>query len=185
MPLTKEAPSPAVGLSQELQQTHLSQGKRVSGIEEKERSFLTRAFVERGLSKTLHEQRVEEVKEWHRYRSDMFRLAADTKLDMCHETCLKMSRELKVSNRQEFAGFVTSREEELRHIIQSKLETFLAEMDHAYSLAEKFQHRPFLAERHLAMIETTITNYFDFTEGLMDNFISIARERVNEYRITD
>lgn len=168
-----------------LQDVHLSQGQRVADLEDKQRNLVTRLFVERGLAKAVEKNRVEEVKNWHQFRSDMFRLAADTKLENCHEACLLMTRELKVTNRNHFSSFVTAKEEELRQTIKQRLETFLAEVDRSYELLERYQHRPYLAARYEQMIETSIDRYSDFLDGLMDNFISIARERVNEYRITD
>lgn len=185
-PLRQRHPAGDPGnLSGALESVHSGHLSSVQKLQQKERSFLSRILLERGLTKEIEQHRTTELKQYHQYRSDMIKLAADTKLEMCHEACLKMTRELKVSNRQVFSDFVTARHEELRRTVDCRVENFLADTDNAYSLAQKYEHRPVLAKRYIESIERSIEQYFHFIEGLLDNFINIARERVNQYRIED
>ena len=77
----------------------------------------------------------------------LFRLATDTKLEMAHSMCLAMSRELKVGNQERFTAMVLDKHENLRRTVESKREGFLADMDAAYTNAERYAHRPWLMDR--------------------------------------
>jgi transposase, IS30 family len=119
----------------------------VMKLQEKQRGFLTRFFTERGLSTALQDQKMAMVEDVGKAQRQLFKLATDTKLEMAHNVCLAMTRELMVGNQERFTTLVMEREENLRKNVQARRDTFLEDMDAAYTKAEKFAHRPFLADQ--------------------------------------
>ena len=113
------------------------------------------------------------------------RLATDTKLDMSHSVCLAMSRELKVGNQEKFTTLVLEKAESLRRTVLAKQEQFIADMDNAYTTVERYAHRPQLMERAIASLVAQEERYFGYIEGLLDDFMSISKQRLDEYRKAD
>jgi len=161
---------------------HNNVAQAVHQLQEKQRGFISRFFTEKGLTKVLQDQKIQSVRDFAEYQRTAFRLATDTKLDMAHSMCLAMSRELKVGNQERFTAMVLDKHESLRRTVQSKREGFLADMDAAYDHAERFAHRPWLADRAITSLQKEVEQFYAWIDGLLDDFLSISKQRLDEYR---
>lgn len=154
----------------------------VGDLESRQRGLISRLFTERGLTKVLQEAKEQSVKQFTDYQRHLFCLASDTKLDMAHSACLAMTRELKVGNQEKFTSLVLDKHESLRRAVQEKRDSFLVELDQAYTNAERFQHRPTLYNLATASLEKETVQFFEWLDRLLDDFIKLTQERLAEYR---
>ena len=95
---------------------------------------------------------------------------------------LAMSRELKVGNQERFTAMILDKHESLRRTVESKREGFLADMDAAYANAERYAHRPWLMDRAVTSLQQEITQFFEWIDGLLGDFMNISTQRLDEYR---
>src|SRR5437773_1140206 len=101
---------------------------------------------------------------------------------MAHSMCLAMSRELKVGNQERFTSMVLDKHESLRRTVQAKRDGFLADVDAAYTNAERYAHRPWLADRAITSLQKEVEQFYTWIDGLLDDFLSISKQRLDEYR---
>lgn len=151
-------------------------------LQERQIGLLSRLFVERGLTRVLRDARVQGVKDFAEYQRRAFRLATDTKLEMCHSMCLALSRELKVGNQERFTAMILDKHENLRRTVESKREAFLADMDGAYATSERYAHRPWLMDRAVNSLQHEVEQFFEWVDSLLEDFMAISKQRLDEYR---
>ena len=154
----------------------------VQQLQDKQRGFISKFFTEKGLVRVLQDQKVAMVRDFGEYQRTAFRLATDTKLDMAHSMCLAMSRELKVGNQERFTSMVLDKHESLRRTVQEKREGFLADMDAAYTNAERYAHRQWLADRAITSLQSEVIQFYGWIDGLLEDFLGISKQRLDEYR---
>ena len=165
--------------------THTQAAMIVQRLHEQKRGWFTRLVMDKKLENELRLQKIQTVRDYAEYNRAMMRLATDTKLDMSHSVCLAMSRELKVGNQEKFTTLVLEKAESLRRTVLAKQEEFLADMDSAYTTVERYAHRPQLMERAIGSLAAQEERYFGWIDGLLDDFMSISKQRLDEYRKAD
>jgi len=161
---------------------HERAGVQIQQLQERQRGFWSSLFTERGLTRVLEDARIQGVKDYADYQRRLFRLATDTKLEMAHSMCLAMSRELKIGNQERFTAMVLDKHENLRRTVESKREGFLADMDAAYTNAERYVHRPWLMDRAVTSLQQEVEQFFGWIDSLLEDFMAISKQRLDEYR---
>ena len=162
--------------------THTNAAQTVMLLEEQRRGWISRLFTEKALVKELQERKIRTVRDYSEYQRNLFRLATDTKLEMAHSMCLAMTRELKVGNQERFTTMVLEKAESLRRTVLAKQDGFLGDMDGAYTRLEQYAHRPQLMERALGSLARQEEQFFTWIDGLLEDFLSISKQRLDEYR---
>jgi len=166
-------------------EVHKRTAQDVDQIQEKQRGVLRRLFVERGLDQAILEAKIQQVKDFADFRRKILRVATDLKLELCHSTALAMSRELKIGNQERFTSLVLDKYESLRGTVGSQTERVLADIDAAFANAERYAHRPWLMDLAMKSLEQQTEQFFKWIDGLLDDYIAISKQRLDEYRKAD
>lgn len=155
--------------------------RQLEKLEERQKSWFSRFFMERGLASILENKSIQEIRDYKEYRHAVFRLATNTKLEMVHTVCLTLTRELKLATQERFTSLIMDKQEQLRRNVNLKRERFLADMDEMEARIRQYAHIPWLAERALQSLQMEAAQYFDWIDTLLSDFISISSQRLNEY----
>ncbi len=166
-----------------LKKHHHEVSKKVSKLAlARENQSLLRRLFPTDLDKVFADAKVQAATTELSFRHAALELSAKSKMEAVEEQCQVMVRMVKSHHRAEFAKFVTEAYLRLSEDVDQKTKRHLEGSRKRYETYEEFKDLP-VGATYMKHITAADDKFFRWLEKLLENFRSIADEKVRQYRL--